>query len=142
MPRRTSASVALVLACTFWCIPSWSWSQEPSPEPKEEDKREDKEEEPQQAQPPSPQGEPSGEPVPDTVGAPDQRKIEEQKRAANVEIFNQRGILTQPGKLVLEPSLQYTHSSVRRLAIEGYTVIPAITIGLIDLRDVNRETAI
>jgi hypothetical protein len=55
-------------------------------------------------------------------------------------IFQQPGVLTPKGKLVLEPSLQYSYASNNRVAIIGYTIIPAITIGLIDVRGVNRST--
>lgn len=57
-------------------------------------------------------------------------------------IFEQPGVLTQPGSFVLEPSLQYGYSSSNRVALVGYTVIPAILIGLIDVREVKRNTAI
>jgi hypothetical protein len=53
-----------------------------------------------------------------------------------------RGVLTPPKTLVLEPSLQYSHSSSNRVALLGFTVIPAITIGLIDVRSVRRDTFI
>jgi hypothetical protein len=42
--------------------------------------------------------------------------------------------------MILEPSFQYVQSSVQRVALEGYTVLPAVSIGLIDIRDVNRVT--
>jgi hypothetical protein len=57
-------------------------------------------------------------------------------------IFDQPGVLTPRGQLVLEPSLQYSHSSNNRVALVGFTIIPAITIGLIDIRSVNRDTFI
>lgn len=57
-------------------------------------------------------------------------------------IFEQPGVLTQPGHYVLEPSLQFGYSSSNRVALVGYTVIPAILIGLIDVREVKRNTAI
>jgi len=53
-----------------------------------------------------------------------------------------RGVLTPRGKVILEPSLQYSHSSNNRVAILGFSVIPAITIGLIDIRSVARDTFI
>lgn len=56
-------------------------------------------------------------------------------------IFEQPGVLTQPGKYVLEPSFQYGYSSSNRVALIGYTVIPALLIGLIDVREVKRNTA-
>lgn len=54
--------------------------------------------------------------------------------------FEQPGILTQKGKYVLEPSLQFGYSSSNRVALVGYTVIPALLIGLIDVREVKRNT--
>ena len=55
-------------------------------------------------------------------------------------LFEQPGILTQRGKHILEPSLQYGYSSNNRVALVGYTVIPALLIGLIDVREVKRNT--
>lgn len=55
-------------------------------------------------------------------------------------LFDQSGILTQPGHYVLEPSLQYGYSSSNRVALVGYTIIPALLIGLIDVREVKRNT--
>ncbi|BBL23964.1 MULTISPECIES: hypothetical protein [Comamonas] len=56
------------------------------------------------------------------------------------QIFEQPGILTQPGHYVLEPSVQYGYSSSNRVALVGYTVIPALLIGLVDVREVKRNT--
>jgi len=58
------------------------------------------------------------------------------------QIFDQPGVLTPPGKFVLEPSLQYGYSANDRVALVGYTVIPAILIGLIDVRQVKTTTAV
>jgi hypothetical protein len=55
-------------------------------------------------------------------------------------LFEQPGILTPPGKGVLEPSFQYSYSSNNRVALVGYTVIPALLVGLIDVREVKRNT--
>lgn len=52
-------------------------------------------------------------------------------------IFDQPGVLTPAGQLVLEPSLQFGYSSNDRVALVGYTVIPAILIGLVDVRQVK-----
>ncbi len=57
-------------------------------------------------------------------------------------IFEQTGILTPKGKFGLEPSVQYSYSSNNRVALVGYTIIPAILIGLIDVREVKRNTFI
>jgi hypothetical protein len=50
------------------------------------------------------------------------------------------GVLTQRGQFVLEPSLSYSNSSSLRVSLVGYTIIPAILVGLIDVRDVRRNT--
>lgn len=41
---------------------------------------------------------------------------------------------------MLEPSFQYGYSSSNRVALIGYTIIPALVIGLIDVREVKRNT--
>lgn len=56
-------------------------------------------------------------------------------------IFEQPGVLTPRGKFVLEPSVQFGYSSNDRVALIGYTVIPALLIGLIDVRQVKTSTA-
>ncbi|MEN1939634.1 acetate kinase [Luteimonas sp. MJ174] len=53
------------------------------------------------------------------------------------QIFDQPGVLTPAGTLILEPSLQTGYYSNDRVALVGYTVIPAILIGLIDVRQVK-----
>lgn len=58
------------------------------------------------------------------------------------QLFQDRGILTRRGELVLEPSLEFAHSSVQRVALEGFTFVPAITIGHIDIRRVRRDAVI
>jgi hypothetical protein len=55
-------------------------------------------------------------------------------------IFDQPGVLTPRGKLIVEPSYQFGYSSAERVALVGYTVIPAILIGLIDARQVKTTT--
>ena len=55
-------------------------------------------------------------------------------------IFEQPGVLTPKGRFGIEPSMQYSYSSSNRVALVGYTIIPAILIGLIDVREVKRNT--
>ncbi len=57
-------------------------------------------------------------------------------------IFQQPGVLTPQGHLIIEPAYQFGYSSVDRVALVGYTVIPAILIGLIDARQVKTTTQI
>lgn len=55
-------------------------------------------------------------------------------------IFEQTGVLTPRGKYVLEPSMQFGYSSSNRVALVGYTIIPALLIGLVDVREIKRNT--
>lgn len=55
-------------------------------------------------------------------------------------LFEQPGVLTPAGQYVLEPSMQYGYSSSNRVAMVGYTIIPALLIGLLDVREVKRNT--
>jgi len=78
---------------------------------------------------PSPQG---------AVGrAPEQAQ---QRQPEVAPIFETPGVLTPHGKVVFEPSIQYGYSSSNRVALVGYTVIPAILIGLLDVREVKRNS--
>ncbi|WAK02674.1 transporter [Methylobacter sp. YRD-M1] len=51
------------------------------------------------------------------------------------------GVLTRKGNLVFEPSLEYSYIDNNRVFLDAYT-IPAITIGLIDIRQIKRHTFI
>jgi hypothetical protein len=55
-------------------------------------------------------------------------------------VADQPGILTRPGKLVLEPSVQYSYSSSNRVALVGYTIIPSLLIGLVDVHELKRNS--
>ncbi|MEX2338884.1 MAG: hypothetical protein WD609_09995, partial [Aquisalimonadaceae bacterium] len=57
-------------------------------------------------------------------------------------IAGERSVLTSRGGLVIEPSIQYIHSSATQVAIDGFTVIPAIAIGLINVGEVQRNSFI
>ena len=52
------------------------------------------------------------------------------------------GVLTPKGRLILEPSMQYLYSSVNRVAIEGFTILPALLVGVIDILEADRDTYI
>jgi hypothetical protein len=58
------------------------------------------------------------------------------------QIFQEPGILTPKGTFTIEPSLQYGYSSSNQVALVGYTVIPAILIGLVDVRQFKNNTFI
>ncbi|WP_371831828.1 PspA/IM30 family protein [Massilia cellulosiltytica] len=76
-------------------------------------------------------------PPPGAVGSAPQGSA----RAPEVApIFESPGVLTPRGRVVVEPSIQYGYSSSNRVALVGYTVIPALLIGLLDVREVKRNT--
>jgi hypothetical protein len=84
---------------------------------------------------------PAGQAVPANTAAAVGRAPSSDSRTREVApIFEQPGVLTQRGTYVFEPAIQYGYSSSNRVALVGYTVIPALLIGLIDVREVKRNT--
>ncbi len=49
------------------------------------------------------------------------------------------GVLTPKGTLIVEPYLQFAHLSSNRVTLTGFTIVPAITIGLINVQGVSRD---
>ncbi len=72
-----------------------------------------------------------------SVGSAPSRQLKESPAST---LFEQPGVLTQKGHFTLEPSFQYGYSSNNRVALVGYTVIPALLVGLIDVREIKRNT--
>ena len=60
----------------------------------------------------------------------------------DIGTVTETGVLSPKGTITIEPSLKYTFSTSDQVAILGYTVLPAVTIGLIDVRSVDRNTII
>jgi hypothetical protein len=56
---------------------------------------------------------------------------------APAQLFDEPTALTPHGQWVLEPSAQYVHSTNNQVALVGYTILPAITIGLIDIQRIE-----
>lgn len=76
------------------------------------------------------------------VGRPPEKPAVSKQYKEIEAIFARQGVLTPKGTLVFEPSFQYSYSSSNRVVLSGFTIIPAITIGIIDVRSVNRNTYI
>ena len=68
------------------------------------------------------------------------RNQKDQRPPEVAPLFEAPGVLTPRGKLIVEPSLQFGYSSSNRVALVGYTVIPALLIGLVDVREIKRNT--
>ncbi len=44
------------------------------------------------------------------------------------------------GGIYIEPTLGFVHSSSSRVAVEGFSIIPSIIVGLINIQEVRRDT--
>ncbi|MCB2081604.1 MAG: transporter, partial [Rickettsiales bacterium] len=76
---------------------------------------------------------------PDAVGI--DRKPKDRERPPTVDaVRNEGGVLLTPGKLVIEPSLEYNRSSALRVSIEGFTIIPALNVGAFEITEVDRDS--
>src|SRR5690554_4456562 len=49
------------------------------------------------------------------------------------------GVLTPRGRLVIEPSLQYSHSGVNRITFRGIDIYNALLIGVFNIEDAERD---
>ncbi|MEC7377708.1 MAG: transporter [Pseudomonadota bacterium] len=66
-----------------------------------------------------------------------------QEQATDIaSITVDRGIVTRPGRLTIEPSFSYAHSNSTQVAVEGYTVIPALLVGLINISEIQRDVLV
>lgn len=79
------------------------------------------------------------EPAQEAVGKapPHPQEVEAAKVAP---ILDQPGILTARGRFSIEPSLQYNYSSNDQVSLIGFSVLPAILVGLIDMRQIDTST--
>jgi len=49
------------------------------------------------------------------------------------------GILVPAGKLLVENSLEYIHNTASQVAIQGFTVVPALLIGNVNVQSVSQD---
>ncbi len=52
------------------------------------------------------------------------------------------GVLTKKGNIVVEPAMTYSYTSNNRVYLNAYTFLPAIAIGLIDIRQIKQHSLI
>jgi len=64
----------------------------------------------------------------------------EQSRPQVAILQDEGGVLTRRGQVILEPSIQYTHSSQDRFFFQGFEVIDTVLIGLIEATKADRNT--
>lgn len=69
-----------------------------------------------------------------------ERKTESQKKPEVPAVaVDEGGVLLPRGRVVFEPSLQYSRTSALRVSVEGFTVVPAINVGLFDISEIDRD---
>jgi opacity protein-like surface antigen len=51
-----------------------------------------------------------------------------------------RGLLTPKGHFEIEPSISYSQNTSNRISIVGYSVLPALVVGLIEASDADQAT--
>lgn len=85
---------------------------------------------------------PSGSKTLDGPALSGQRARGESESPPQDEIIltDTNNILTPRRRFIAEPTFTYTNTSSTQVAIEGFTVIPAIVIGLINVSQVQRDT--
>ncbi|MGE4608366.1 MAG: transporter [Myxococcota bacterium] len=79
----------------------------------------------------------------DPESMPDDRKTSAQERdvrLAEAIPIRTGGVLLPRGNLTIEPQLRYSHASVNAVEITGFQILPALTLGLIDLTRQSRST--
>lgn len=92
-----------------------------------------------EAQPAPSRSQPRKSQAPQEVGV--ERKPAPAERPPEIaHVIEEGGVLLPRGKMVITPSAEYTRSSATRVSIEGFSVIPALNIGLFDINQVNRDT--
>lgn len=55
---------------------------------------------------------------------------------------NVSGVLTKAGTLIIDPAIEYSFTDSNRVFLEAYSFLPALVVGVIDLREIKRHTFI
>src|SRR3546814_658192 len=91
---------------------------------------------PPPAQPPRQQQPPQQLPPQQPVGQPPEQQPPRPEVQAIPELG---GVLTPKGTLVVEPSIQYSHSQVNRFTFLGVEILDTFLIGLLEAQDADRD---
>lgn len=75
-----------------------------------------------------------------SIEGPSEPKAEERPEVA--AIADVGGVLLAKGRLVIEPSVNYVRSDVNRAEIAGFSVLPGIIIGNINVTEESRNTVV
>lgn len=77
--------------------------------------------------------------TPSEVGTA-RKDVAKEKPPEIAAVISEGGVLTQKGKVVVTPALEYSRSSATSVSISGFSIVPAVNIGLFDVSQVNRDT--
>jgi len=66
----------------------------------------------------------------------------EERRVQVAAIPENMGVLTPPGRLILEPSVEYVRSSANRLVFRGVEIVPGVQLGVIEADSADRDTLV
>lgn len=69
-----------------------------------------------------------------------QAPVADTRPPAVAPIFDQPGVLTPRHTFVVEPYFQFGYASENQISLVGYTIIPALLIGLINVNEVKTTT--
>lgn len=77
-----------------------------------------------------------------SITGPTEPRDEVQRRSEAIASIEQGGVLTQKGSLVVEPSVQFSQSSVNRFFFSGLEVVETVLVGQIEATDSDRDSVI
>jgi hypothetical protein len=70
-----------------------------------------------------------------------QEEEQEQKPIQTVgDIVDQPGVLTPKGRLIVDSTLSYAQSASNRVSVVGYSVLPTLVVGFIEVEEADRTT--
>ncbi|MDJ0947448.1 MAG: transporter [Alphaproteobacteria bacterium] len=72
----------------------------------------------------------------------DLKKKEQQDRRELAGVYEAGGVLTTPGTLVIEPSVEYSQSNINRFFFQGLEIVDTVLIGQIEATDSDRDSII
>lgn len=82
----------------------------------------------------------TGSPAKEGKVGPPPKKERFVREVAGVERAG--GVLTRKGTLILEPSIQYSHSSINRFFFQGLEIVETVLVGQIEATDSDRDSLI
>lgn len=82
-----------------------------------------------------------GSSAPNEVGV-DRKQEQPEKPPEVAKYIEEGGVLLPKGRLEIAPSFEYNRISATTVAIQGFSIVPALNIGLFDISQINRDVAV